>query len=142
MDQTATTTLNGEAPLCACHGERSRWHRDTRRAAGGYWRCSLRRRTADARYDGSAKRREARRRYKRSEKGRAAQERYRMSDKGRVTERRRILTAATRRRAARIEERKTLLNGKRWPDLLSVEMFLARLRPVPAQRGGDANEHG
>lgn len=32
-----------------------------------------------------------------------------MSDKGRATERRRILAAATRRRAARIEERQVLL---------------------------------
>lgn len=79
------------------------WHKDSRRAAGGYRRCSINRRASDARYDASDKRREARRRYKASDKGRAAQERYRLSDKARVTERRRILAAATRQRGVRIE---------------------------------------
>jgi hypothetical protein len=131
LDTKAMPTAKGEARLCACHSERSRWHRDSRRAAGGYWRCSIKRRAADVRYDTSARRVEARRRYKRSEKGRAAQERYRISDKGRVTERRRILAAATRARAARIEARRAALNGRSWDDLVSVESFLARLRPVP-----------
>lgn len=105
---------DGERPLCHCHREPSRWHKDPRRAAGGSWRCSISRRGADARYYASNKRRAARRRYKASEKGRAAQERYRMSDKGRATERRRILAAATRQREARIAAREAM--SKCWRD--------------------------
>jgi hypothetical protein len=96
--------LERDRQLCRCHGEPSSWHRDARRAAGGYWRCSVKRREADARYDATAKRRAARARYRKSEKGRATQTRYRLSDKGRATERRRILRASVRRREARIEE--------------------------------------
>lgn len=102
---------SGGGPRCRCHGEPSLWHRDVRKAAGGYWRCAVKRRQADARYDLTEKRRVARYKYKASEKGRATQERYRLSDKGRATERRRIVAAATRRRAARIEERMLRLDG-------------------------------
>jgi hypothetical protein len=105
-------TYDSERPSCQCHGEPSRWHKDTRRAGGGYWRCSINRRVADARYDASDNRRQARRRYKASEKGRAAQKRYRMSDKGHATERRRILRAAVWRREARVAEIDALLNRR------------------------------
>jgi hypothetical protein len=121
-------TCSGERPLCQCHAEPSRWHRDTRRAAGGSWRCKINRRVADARYDASDKRRVARRRYKASEKGRVVQQRYRLSDKGRATERRRILAAATRRRAARIEARE--MSGE-------AEWFLRLMRALDLEVGSD-----
>jgi hypothetical protein len=126
-DGTAPT-CTGERPLCQCHGQPSRWHKDIRRGAGGNWRCAINRRAADARYDRSDKRREARRRYKASEKGRLAQERYRLSDKGRATERRRILAAATRRRAARIEAREK--SGE-------AEWFLRLMRALDLDVGSD-----
>jgi len=124
-DQGAgASASDSERPPCACHGEPSLWHRDRRRVSGGYWRCSVKRRAAASRYDASEKRRIARARYKASDKGRAAQERYLLSDKGRATERRRILAAATRRRAARIEELEAQLTRQwdSWPEWLRAHV--------------------
>ena len=125
LDQEGdATAFDRERPLCACHGEPSLWHTDRRRVSGGYWRCSVKRHEAASRYDASEKRRIARARYKASDKGRAAQERYLLSDKGRATERRRILAAATRRRAARIEELEAQLTRQwdSWPEWLRAHV--------------------
>jgi hypothetical protein len=51
-----------------------------------------------------------------------------MSPKGRVTERRRILAAATRRRAARIEAIRPLLKWRREVDEATIEKIMTRLR--------------
>ena len=31
-----------EWPLCECHGEPKKWHKDARKTAGGYWACLTR----------------------------------------------------------------------------------------------------
>jgi hypothetical protein len=83
LPQLQDAAGSDQPPLCRCHGVPAFWHKDARRGTGGYWQCRVKRREADLR--------------------------YLVTDKGRATERRRILAAATRRRAARIEEFEQLI---------------------------------
>lgn len=76
------------APTCdcdGCGGAPKLWHKDKREAAGGYWRCVTRHRSAQARYTKTPKSRETRARYAQTPKGRETQARYRQSLKGRAT---------------------------------------------------------
>lgn len=54
-----------ERPTCACHGEPKRWHKDARKAAGGYWVCVVKKREYEARYEKTEKGRTTKRRWKR-----------------------------------------------------------------------------
>lgn len=41
--------------MCQCHGKPTHWRKDSRKSAGGYWVCAVRRREAQERYDQSEK---------------------------------------------------------------------------------------
>lgn len=53
--------------LCACHGEPAYWSRDSRKTAGGWWECAVKRRERQRRVyagpKGEKKRRQQRERY-------------------------------------------------------------------------------
>lgn len=42
--------------LCICHCEEMVWEKDGRKRRGGYWRCRIKKREKDNRYDRTIKR--------------------------------------------------------------------------------------
>lgn len=56
-------------PVCRCHGEPLYWASDRSRPRGGHWRCAVKRREHDRRYNVTAKGRARRKRYVESPAG-------------------------------------------------------------------------